>query len=301
MWLKLLALTSVGHAGRPRMSALSFERRLRFGAARPAPYPCRSGREQAMYDPVFNDALQWMWGDGFLAPGGPAEVAELLKPVSIAGAHVLDVGSGLGAIDVLLVNDHGAATVVGVDVEAHLIDASVERAANAGLAEQVTYRLIEAGPLPFADAGFDVVFTKDAIVHIPEKQPFYEEVLRVLAPGGLFVGSDWLRGGPETMTDVSRRWLDVVHLNFEMQDLDHTSEAIAAAGFTDVSLRDRNDWYQDLVVEEIASLSGDRYDGLVELIGEEQAAYRRESSLLKQQVIDIGFLRPTHFVARKAA
>lgn len=254
-----------------------------------------------MYDPVFNDALQWMWGDGFLAPGGPEEVAELLSPVSISGSHVLDIGSGLGAIDVLLVNDHGAATVVGVDVEAHLIEASVERAANAGLAEQITYQLIEPGPLPFADATFDVVFTKDAIVHIPEKQPFYEEVLRVLVPGGLFVGSDWLRGGPETMTDVSRQWLDVVHLNFEMQDLDHTSKAIAAAGFNDVSLRDRNEWYQDLVVEELASLSGDRYDDLVELIGEEQASYRRESSLLKQQVIDIGFLRPTHFVAQKAA
>ena len=253
-----------------------------------------------MYDPVFNDALQWMWGDGFLAPGGPEEVAELLKPVSIAGSHVLDIGSGLGAIDVLLVSDHGAATVVGVDVEAHLIDASVERAARAGLAEQITYQLIEPGPLPFADATFDVVFTKDAIVHIPEKQPFYEEVLRVLTPGGLFVGSDWLRGGPETMTDISQRWLDLVHLNFEMQDL-HTSRAIAAAGFTDVSLRDRNEWYQDLVVEELASLSGDRFDGLVELIGEEQASYRRESSLLKQQVIDIGFLRPTHFVAYKAA
>ena len=99
------------------------------------------------------------------------------------------------------------------------------------------------------------------------------------------------------MDDVSRRWLEVVHLNFELQDLAHTQAAIEAAGFTDVSMRDRNDWYCEVVRDELATLSGDKFDGLVELIGAEQAGYRLESSRLKQQVIELGFLRPTHFVA----
>lgn len=253
-------------------------------------------QQPMMYDPVFNQALQWMWGDGYLAPGGPAEVAELLGPVSIEGQHVLDVGSGLGAIDILLVEEYGAASVLGVDVEAHLIDSSRERTSVAGLADRISYRLVEPGPLPFDDASFDVVFTKDAIVHIPEKAPFYAEVLRVLRPGGMFVGSDWLRGGPETMTDVSRQWLELVHLNFEMQDLAHTQAAIESAGFVNVAMRDRNEWYKSVISDELAALSGDRFDGLVELIGGEQAAYRLESSELKKQVIDIGFLRPTHFI-----
>ena len=60
----------------------------------------------------------------------------------------------------------------------------------------MTFQLVEPGPLPFADQSFDAVFTKDAIVHIPDKPPFYREVLRVLRPGGLFVGSDWLCGPP---------------------------------------------------------------------------------------------------------
>lgn len=252
-----------------------------------------------MYDPVFNQALQWMWGDGFLAPGGPEEVAELLQNVSIEGLHVLDIGSGLGAIDVLLTASHGAKSVVGIDVEPHLIDHAIERAARDGLSDRIEYQLVEPGPLPFDDAAFDVVFTKDAIVHIPEKQPFYVEVLRVLKPGGLFVGSDWLRGGPETKTAVAQRWLDVVHLNFEMQDLDHTKAAIEGAGFEGVTMRDRNDWYRDVVKDELAALSGEKFDGLVELIGAEQAGYRLKSSQLKQEVIELGFLRPTHFVATK--
>jgi ubiquinone/menaquinone biosynthesis C-methylase UbiE len=37
-------------------------------------------------------------------------------------------------------------------------------------------------PLPFAAASFDVVFSKDSMVQIPDKPSIYAEVLRVLRP-----------------------------------------------------------------------------------------------------------------------
>ena len=37
----------------------------------------------SQYNDKFNEALQWMWGDGYLAPGGPEEVAEMLCDLSI--------------------------------------------------------------------------------------------------------------------------------------------------------------------------------------------------------------------------
>ena len=51
------------------------------------------------YSKAFTDALQFMWGDGFLSPGGPAEVAEMLEGHDIAGKRLLDIGSGLGGVD----------------------------------------------------------------------------------------------------------------------------------------------------------------------------------------------------------
>ncbi len=256
---------------------------------------------ESAYDSVFIEALQWMWGDGFLSPGGPEEVAALLTDVDITGSRVLDVGSGLGAADVLLVTEHKAGEVVGIDVEPHLVDRAIERVAAAGLQDRISFRLVEPGPLPFSPEEFDVVFTKDAIVHIPDKQGFYADVLRVLRPGGRFVGSDWLRGGPETFTEEARRWLEILHLNFEMQDLDATKAALEASGFGQVSMSDRNAWYREAIKDELATLSGDRYAQLAAMIGDEQAAYRHESSSSKKEAIDCGFLRPTHFVATKPA
>lgn len=250
------------------------------------------------YDETFNKGLQHLWGDGFLSPGGPAEVATMLEGVDVAGLDVLDIGSGLGACAVLLARDYGAGSVLGVDVEAHLVAQSTERAVANGLDDRVRFQLIEPGPLPFDANSFDVVFTKDAVVHIPDKPAFYAEVVRVLRPGGAFVGSDWLRGGEETYTERAKAWLEVLHLDFALQNGEQTKQALEASGFLHVRLNDRNQWYLAEIENELAAVTGDRYDELEAIIGAEAAAYRKESSSRKQEAIEDGFLRPTHFFGR---
>ena len=68
------------------------------------------------YSKTFTDALQFMWGKGFLSPGGPEEVDDMLRGEVVTGRRVLDIGSGLGGVDLLLVERHGAGEVVGIDV-----------------------------------------------------------------------------------------------------------------------------------------------------------------------------------------
>ena len=256
---------------------------------------------KSQYTENVNAALQWMWGDGYLSPGGAEEVAAMLQGVDARGRHVLEIGSGLGAAAIALVETYGARSVLGVDVEPHLVEHSRERAAAAGLEERIRFQLVEPGPLPFDDGAFDMVFSKDAIVHIPDKAACYADVLRTLAPGGVFVGSDWLRGGEETYTSDAREWLDFVHLDFRMETLDETRRALERSGFERVQLIDRNEWYKGAIVEELTTLAGDNYEKLVELVGEDAAEHRLESSSRKQRVIDQGFLRPTHFVGYKPA
>ena len=129
-----------------------------------------------------------------LEPGGPAEVARILGGKDIAGKDVLDIGSGMGGADVALVNNHGAASVVGIDVERQLVDAAARRAQTLGLENRISYQLVSPGPLPFAGTSFDVVFSKDAIIHVADKKSLYAEMFRVLRPGGRLLVSDWLRG-----------------------------------------------------------------------------------------------------------
>ena len=253
------------------------------------------------YTESFNTALQWIWGDGYLSPGGAEEVAEMLRDISVRDRAILDIGSGLGAIDILLAETHGARSVLGIDVEPQLIEHASRRAAAADLAQRVRFQLVEPGPLPFTDGSFDIVFSKDAIIHIADKSAFYAEVLRVLEPGGVFIGSDWLCGDKETHTEQALAWLEFIDLNFAMKNLVETRQALEQAGFEQVRLKDRNEWYRTEIKNELASLAGDNYAKLVRLVGAEQAAHRLKSSTLKQQAIEDGFLRPTHFVGYKPA
>ena len=61
------------------------------------------------------------------------------------------------------------------------------------------------------------------------------------------------------------------------------------------------EWYRGEIGNELATLSGDNYEELVRRVGKETAEHRLESSTRKQRVIELGVLRPTHFVAYKSA
>ena len=254
---------------------------------------------QIEYTDEIITALQWIWGDGYLAPGGPEEVAKMLQGLELEGSHVLDVGSGLGSIDALLVEKYDVQSVIGIDVEPHLIKYASQRAEDARLHERVSFQLVKPGPFPFNDNVFDMVFSKDSIVHINDKVTFYEDVIRVLKPGGLFVGSDWLCADEETYTKEVQEYLKLVNLTYHMQTPQQTHQVIVKVGFENVTLRDRNKWYQKEVKNELKALSGEKLNQLADLIGKDQADYRLKVSSIKQKVIEQGFLRPTHIIGYK--
>ena len=255
--------------------------------------------EHQEYTDEFVAGLECMWGDGFLSPGGAEEVAAILEPAEVEGLEILDVGCGLGAVDCLLVAEHGAARVVGIDIEAPLIERARAAVAGAGLADRVEIRLVEPGPLPFDPGSFDVVFSKDSIIHVPDKSALFAEVLRVLRPGGCFVASDWLRGGEGPVPSALRAWLDIVGLTFEMENLEQMGARLGRAGFTDVRLRDRNAWYREEIRREVEAIAGDGHAQLAARVGETEARRRVRSNAARQAAVEAGDLRPAHLYGRK--
>ena len=66
----------------------------------------------------------------------------------------------------------------GFDVERPVIDAARERrASDAVSSDRAAFVQAPPGPLPFADAAFDVVFSKDALLHVPDKDALFRRDL----------------------------------------------------------------------------------------------------------------------------
>lgn len=255
--------------------------------------------EAGEYDAELQTLLQLVWGDGFLSPGGADEVRRVLEGVDLRGLSVLDIGCGLGAIDVLLVQEHGAASVTGIDLEPGLVRLARERVAKAGLAGRIDARVVQVGPLAFPDASFDVVFSKDSLVQIPDKRAIFAEAARVLKPGGQLVMSDWLRGSEGPYSAELLEFFRLECITYNMASADQTRAALAGAGFTDITIRDRNAWYQSLARRELDSLSGKWYPTLLQHLGEERAQHFIDDWKQLVVVLDRGELRPTHLMARR--
>ena len=221
------------------------------------------------YTDGFIGALELVWGDGFLSPGGEEEIALFLEELDITGKHVLDVGCGTGGCDVVLVQRHGAASVHGSDVEQPVRDLSVARAAEQQLSDKLTYERVSPGPFPFPDQSFDVVFSKDAMIHIEDKHALFAEVFRVLRPGGLFVASDWMRIDEEPPGPAAQHWLDVVELTFGMHSPPYYVEALEKAGFEGIKMRDRNEFLVQALRDDVEVLTGSGHEELKRRAGNE--------------------------------
>jgi phosphoethanolamine N-methyltransferase len=261
------------------------------------------GEATALHENEYTDAfvakLELLWGEGFLSPGGPAETAKILEGTDLSGLEVMDIGCGIGGVDVLLARDYGAKSVTGLDVEEPLILRSRERAARLGLSDRLTFQRVEPGPLPFADASFDAVFSKDSMIHIPDKEALFAEVLRVLRPGGMFLASDWMQSAAGPDSPEMAAFVAASGLSFAMGIADDLPTMLDAAGFTDIRLADRNPWYRGEARNELARMKGDLRAPLLDILGAETAdrwIVMREAMIA---ALDSGAFRPTHFRAVK--
>ena len=96
-----------------------------------------------------------------------------LRRVPSAPARVLDVGTGTGAVARLAAVRWPGAEVVGADVSPQMVEEARRLAATA----RERYDVADASALPYEDGAFDLVALNNMI-------PFFDELVRVLAPGG---------------------------------------------------------------------------------------------------------------------
>jgi len=121
------------------------------------------------------DAIATDW-DTMRDPTHLAPYEAALAAVEPAPSSALDLGTGTGQGAFAIARRFPDARVVGVDLAEAML-AEAKRKTPAELAERVQFENGDASALPFPDASFDLVAHANMI-------PFFDELARVLAPGG---------------------------------------------------------------------------------------------------------------------
>ena len=117
--------------------------------------------------------------ESFAGVGNPFSVGEIAP-----GETVLDIGSGCGFdcfIAAKMVGPTGK--VIGIDMTDAMLEKSTNTAQEMGLT-QVEFKKGFAEELPVPDESVDVVISNGVINLTPDKYAIFNEVFRILKPGG---------------------------------------------------------------------------------------------------------------------
>jgi SAM-dependent methyltransferase len=156
-------------------------------------------------------------------------ILRLLGPLS--GKNVLDVGAGLGESSVYFALQ--GARVTSTDLSPSMVETAARLAARHHVAIET---VVSAGEtLEVASSAFDIVYIANTIHHVTNKAALFQQVLRALKPGGVFVSYDPLGYNP--VIDVYRRMATKVRTEDEAP-LTFADVRLAARYFDDVGHRE---------------------------------------------------------------
>jgi SAM-dependent methyltransferase len=134
------------------------------------------------------DRLAPQWDEIRSSETAYAPYEAALEQVDPPPKHALDLGTGTGGAAFAIARRFPKTEVTGVDLAERMIE--LARGNLPGdLRERVRFEVADAAHLPFAEASFDLVGLSNMI-------PFFDELERVVAPGGFLIVA--FSGGAET-------------------------------------------------------------------------------------------------------
>ena len=121
------------------------------------------------------DAIAAEW-DTMRDPDHLASYDRGLQAVDPAPARALDLGTGTGQGAFAIARRFPAAEVIGADLSERML-AEARSKTPPDLSSRIRFERADASRLPYADGSFELVAHANMI-------PFFDELARVLAPGG---------------------------------------------------------------------------------------------------------------------
>lgn len=103
------------------------------------------------------------------------------------GARLLDVGSGTGALSLVLLENIAGSKVIALEPAEAYVSYCRERISKAGL----RFEIGDALDIPFEDDSFEATLSLLILQELPDADLALREMRRVTRPGGLVVASQW--------------------------------------------------------------------------------------------------------------
>jgi phosphoethanolamine N-methyltransferase len=194
-----------------------------------------------------------VFGHNFISTGGLVSTREIVKMLNLQpGMKVLDVGSGIGGSAFHMAQEYGV-QVHGLDLSHNMLAIAKERLEGLNLGSLVTFEhgdILESG----VESVYDVVYSRDAFLHIDNKALLFQAIKRALKPNGLLFFTDYCWGEGEH----SEEFLEyVAQRGYNLRTPKEYGNLIEQAGFAEVQPMDKTKLFGDYLHWELKRLPND--------------------------------------------
>jgi phosphoethanolamine N-methyltransferase len=237
-----------------------------------------------------------IFGAGYISTGGPETTEYLvakLGPALKPGVRVLDVGSGIGGAALALARRFGA-IVTGIDLAPEMVAIALERARESDSPASVSFQIGDVLETEF-DSPFDVVWSRDALMHIHDKPRLFKRLHGLLAPDGVLVVTDYAKGtGPGSAE--FRAYIEST--GYHVVDPAAYGWLLEGAGFVDVEVEDATEKFIGIMKREAQRLEAGRAE-FVEAFSERDLNYLIERWARKDGFCRAGDMKWGSYKARR--
>ncbi|KAH9763486.1 phosphomethylethanolamine N-methyltransferase [Citrus sinensis] len=206
-----------------------------------------------------------VFGVGFVSTGGIETTKEFVAKLDLKpGQKVLDVGCGIGGGDFYMA-DKFDVHVVGIDLSINMISFALERAI--GLKCSVEFEVADCTKKTYPENSFDVIYSRDTILHIQDKPALFKSFFKWLKPGGTVLISDYCKSFGTPSVEFSEY---IKQRGYDLHDVKSYGQMLKDAGFVDIIAEDRTEqvWFVQVLQRELDAIEKDK-DAFIKDFSEE--------------------------------
>ncbi|XP_065849942.1 phosphoethanolamine N-methyltransferase 1-like [Euphorbia lathyris] len=194
-----------------------------------------------------------VFGQGFVSTGGLETTKEFVEKLDLKpGQKVLDVGCGIGGGDFYMAENFDV-EVVGIDLSVNMISFALERAI--GLKCATEFEVADCTTKTYPDNTFDVIYSRDTILHIQDKPALFRSFYKWLKPGGKVLISDYCKSAGTPTSEFAEY---IKQRGYDLHDVKAYGQMLRDAGFDDVVAEDRTDQFLKVLQRELNDIEKDK-------------------------------------------
>jgi ubiquinone/menaquinone biosynthesis C-methylase UbiE len=114
---------------------------------------------------------------------------------------ILDIGTGTARIPILMCQQRPQYLITAIDLAQSMSIVGQRNIDEAGLNQRIRLELVDAKRMPYPDLEFDMLISNSLVHHLPEPLSFFQEIKRLVRPGGAMLIRDLIRPTSDAIVD----------------------------------------------------------------------------------------------------